>query len=110
LNRIEVLKHMSIFVVKMLTILGFIFFAGGPVDAVKLALLDDPQMTEPTMDCVSCEKVAVLDLSRQEPGLALRPAVGGAFWDANSMSYNGKMGAEPAWEDRGGMSASQGME
>ena len=101
---------MSVFVVKMLTILGFVFFAGGPVDALKLVLANDDGLAEPSVICASCEKVAVLDISDENPLASLRPAVGGAFWDADLLEYNEDMDAEISWENRDGFSGPQGTE
>jgi len=102
------LRTMSVFVVKMLTILGFVLFAGGPVDALKLAVATDDNLAEPSVICASCEKIAVLDISDANPLTSLRPAVGGAFWDADLLEYNENMDAEISWENRDGFSGSQG--
>lgn len=109
-NRVEVLGRMSVFVVKMLTILGFVFYAGGPVDAVRLAFTDDPNVSDPAFSCTGCEKTAVLDISSATAAISLRPAVGGAFWDAASTEYNENGDADSAREKRAPMSAPQGIE
>ena len=106
---------MSIFVAKMLTIMGFVFFAGGPADAVKMAVLGAPEADVPAITCASCEKVAIVDISQAQSasqaqsGLSLRPAVGGAFWNMNSMEYDETGDGVIVQEMHDDVAASQGM-
>ncbi|PCJ71721.1 MAG: hypothetical protein COA62_03875 [Rhodobiaceae bacterium] len=54
---------MSIFVAKMLTILGFVFYAGGPVDALRLAFVGPAETGPLSVTCEACERTAALDIT-----------------------------------------------
>ncbi len=66
---------MSIFVVKMLTILGFIFYAGGPVDALQLAFMGAAEMDELRVTCETCERTAALDGAPVQTASLLRSSI-----------------------------------
>ena len=79
---------MSIFVAKMLTILGFVFYAGGPVDALRLAFAGPAETRPLSVACEACERTVALDITAGQrmaylhPPVGLFDTVGRDAWDA----------------------------
>jgi hypothetical protein len=70
---------MGVFVVKMLTILGFVFYAGGPVDALQLAFGGNARVAPLGVACDGCERTAASTAAVRVQAVALlRPAIGEA--------------------------------